>query len=138
VLPADDTALREITEAVRIAEQSGDDYALNLIRFAHGFDLVHGGAPDRASGLEVLGQVRDNALRQRFSLTVVPVASAVIAWEEARRSDRGAALPPPPGRRARVVRQRPIRLVRPRHEVLGGGIAGRRRRDGYAGGAGRN
>ena len=41
VLGPDDRAVREIEDALRIAERSGDDFALALARMTLGVALVH-------------------------------------------------------------------------------------------------
>ena len=67
VLLADDAALRDIDEALRIAERSSEDLALGLARFTLGVALVHRDSPaERERGLAVLGQVRDMCLHGRF------------------------------------------------------------------------
>ena len=43
VLVADDTAVRELDEALQIAEESGDDTALGLVRYMLGIALVSSG-----------------------------------------------------------------------------------------------
>ena len=64
VLMADDAAVREIEEALRIAERASDDLALGLARFTLGIALVHRDSPaERDRGLKLLGQVRDMCLR---------------------------------------------------------------------------
>ncbi|KZS74999.1 hypothetical protein A4G29_02560 [Mycobacterium kansasii] len=94
ILLADDAALREIDEALRIAERSSDDRALGLARLTHGIALVHRDSPaDRELGLEVLGQVREMCLRDRYYPSDLPVADVWAARERARRGDRDGALP---------------------------------------------
>ena len=62
--------MREIDEALRIAERSGDDYVLGLVRYTLGFALVHrDAAADRQRGLELLAQVRDMCLHERFYIS---------------------------------------------------------------------
>ena len=63
VLLPDDAALREIEDALRIAERSGDDFALAARRSRRGFALVHRQRPRIGSaGYELLAEVRDVAL----------------------------------------------------------------------------
>ena len=55
---ADDTALRETSEALTIAESSGDDMALAVALEALGFVLVHHDSPaDRERGVTALTHV---------------------------------------------------------------------------------
>ena len=92
VLLADDAALREIEEALRIAERSGEDFALGVARSALGVALVHRDSPaERERGLEVLGQVRDMCLHGRFYLFMLPAVDVYTARERARRGDRDGA-----------------------------------------------
>ena len=68
MLLADDAALRDIEEALRIAERSSEDLALGLARCTLGVALVHRDSPaERERGLEVLAQVRDMCLHGRFT-----------------------------------------------------------------------
>ena len=94
VLLADDAALRDIEEALRIAERSSDDLALGLARFTLGLALVHRDSPaERERAPEVLGQVRDMCLHGRFYLSALPALDAFIARERARHGDRDGAIP---------------------------------------------
>ena len=61
-LLADDDAVRETAEAVRIAEERGDDVALDLAHIAHGLVLSRRAtAAERDVALELLRQARDAA-----------------------------------------------------------------------------
>ena len=94
VLLADDAVLRDIEEALQVAERSGDDLALSLARVTLGFALVHRGSPaERERGLAVLGQVRDMCLNGGFYLFVLPVIDVWAARERARCGDRDGAIP---------------------------------------------
>jgi adenylate cyclase len=65
-LLADDRAVRETAEAVRIAEEGGDDVALELAHLAQGLVLSRRAtAADRGVALEVLRRARDAQVRQR-------------------------------------------------------------------------
>ena len=69
VLRADDSAVREIEEAVQTAAGLSDDDALGMVKFTLGIALVHrDAAADRQRGLELLAQVRDMWLRERSFL----------------------------------------------------------------------
>jgi class 3 adenylate cyclase len=92
VLLADDTALRDIEEAVQIAERIGDDVALASARLALGLALSHRDSPDRERGLELLAQVREMALNDRFSLTEIPIVDVYTAQERAKHGDRDGAV----------------------------------------------
>ena len=78
MLRADDSAVREIEEAVRTAEGSGDDIALGLVKYTLGIALVHrDAAADRQRGLELLVQVRDMWLRERSLPMELPLVDVV-------------------------------------------------------------
>jgi len=94
VLVADDAVLRDIEEALRIAERSSDDLALAFSRFTLGVALMHRDSPaERERALEVLGPVRDMCLQGRFSAHLFPVIETWAAREHARRGDRDGAIP---------------------------------------------
>ena len=94
VLRADDSAVREIEEALQIAEGSSDDTAVGVARFALGVALVHrDAAADRQRGLELLAQVRDMWLRERDLFYGIPLLDLYVARESARRGDRDGAIP---------------------------------------------
>ncbi len=93
VLPPDDTALREIDEALQIAERSGDDMTLGSARMAMGLALIHRKSQtDRAHGLNMLAELREMCLHQRFNLAELAVIDVYAAGESARRGDHDAAV----------------------------------------------
>ncbi len=81
------TALRDTADALVNAEQSGDDLAVNLARTARGIALLHQEGAERESGLDLLAKARENALNERFSLTILPVTDIYTARESIRRGD---------------------------------------------------
>ncbi len=91
VLLADGTALRDTAEALAIAGQSGDDLALDLARAVRGVALAQGGDESDAA-LQLLAQVRERALAEQFSLTMVPLVDTCTAREMARRGDVDGAI----------------------------------------------
>jgi class 3 adenylate cyclase len=93
-LSADDRALREIEDALRIAERSGNDMALAFARFALGIALVHretGAERDRGQAL--LAEVSDVFEHQRHNLGDRPLVNVYLARERARRGDHDKAIP---------------------------------------------
>jgi class 3 adenylate cyclase len=88
----DATALRDTTDALAIAEQSGDEMALRYARGARGVTLAHRGGPERGAGFELLGQIREASVQQRFALVAVPVVDIHIAEEKARSGDLDGAI----------------------------------------------
>jgi hypothetical protein len=90
VLLPHDVTLREIDEALQIAERSAQDVAVGSARMALGVALLHRGSADRERGLELLEQVRDMCLHDRFFLSEAPWVEVYIAREKARHGDRDA------------------------------------------------
>jgi adenylate cyclase len=86
------TILRETADALAIAERSGDEIALHLARFARGITLAHRDGPQREAGFALLAQVREAAVQQRFTLTVVPVVDIHVAHEKAGSGDLDGAI----------------------------------------------
>ena len=94
VLAADDRAVREIEDALRIAERSGDDFALAFTRLTLGVALVHrDNAAERERGHQLLAEVNDVFLHRRYILCELPIVNVYVARERARRGDRDDATP---------------------------------------------
>ena len=94
VLAADDQAVREIEDALRIAERSGDDFALALARMTLGVALVHRQtAGNRDLGPKLLAEVSDMFLRRGHFLAELPIVNVYVARERARGGDRDGAIP---------------------------------------------
>jgi AAA ATPase domain len=90
VLRADDSAVREIEDALRIAERSGDDLALAFTQMTLGVALVHSQiAAERDRGQKLLAEVSE-VLQ---NLGDRPIVEVYMARERARRGDRDEALP---------------------------------------------
>jgi hypothetical protein len=69
VLRPDDRAVREIEDALRIAERSGDDVAVAIARMTLGIALVHRPtAAERDRGQKLLAEVSEVFLRRGFFL----------------------------------------------------------------------
>ena len=62
----DDAAVGEMTEALRIAERTGDDFQLANARFTLGLALVRCDGPARSRGFELLHRVREAVLQHRY------------------------------------------------------------------------
>ena len=93
VLSADDSAMREIQEAVRIAERSGDDVALSHTRVTLGLALVHRPtAAERDRGQRLLMEVGDVFLRAGHNLCDLSIIDIYLAREWAQRGDCPGAL----------------------------------------------
>ena len=94
VLRVDDSAVRAIEEAMPIAEGLSDDTALSSAKFTLGIVLLHRDvAADRQRGLELVAQLRETWLRERYLLHQLPTADVHAARETARRGDRDGAIP---------------------------------------------
>ena len=93
-LAAHDSALREIEDALRIAERSGDDMALAFARAVLGLALVHR-HPDaeRYRGQKLLAEVSDVFQRRGHNLSELRLINVYVARERARRGDRDGAIP---------------------------------------------
>ena len=94
VLTADDRAVREIEDALQMAERSGDDVAVVAARMTLGFALVHRQtAADRDRGRTLLAEVGEAFLRRGNNLAELPIVNVYLARERARREDRDEAIP---------------------------------------------
>ena len=94
VLRPDDSAVREIEDALRIAERSGDDLALAVARMTLGVALVHRHtAAERDRGQKLLAEVSEVFLRRGYVLCDLPIVEVYVARERARRGDRDEAIP---------------------------------------------
>ncbi len=93
VLRPDDSAVREIEDAQRIAERSGDDLAVSNAQGTLGLALLHHPtAAERDRGQTLLAETSDVFLRHGHNLTEVPLFEVYAARERARRGDRDDAL----------------------------------------------
>ena len=93
VLRADERAVREIEDALRIAERSGDDLALTFGRTVLGVALVHRqAAAERDRGQQLLAEAGDVLLRRGHNLCDLPLVEVYLARERARRGDRDHAI----------------------------------------------
>jgi hypothetical protein len=94
VLRPDDRAVREIEDALRNAERSGDDFAVAQARGALGVTLVHRNtAAERGRGHKLLAEVSEMSLRSGQGTATVPALNVYSARERARRGDRDGAIP---------------------------------------------
>ena len=75
----DDSAVREIEDALRIAERSGDDLALSNAQMTLGFALVHRPtAAERDRGQKLLAEVSEVFLRRGHTWTIC--RSSTCTW----------------------------------------------------------
>jgi adenylate cyclase len=91
-LPADETAMRETSEALRIAESSSDDFVLGMGRLCRGLVLVTREGPQREAGLDLFTQASDMAVAERFSLSALTIVEPEFAMQKARAGDLDDAI----------------------------------------------
>jgi hypothetical protein len=92
VLLADDKALREIEEALQIAERASDEVTLVLLRFALCVALIHRDGDDHQRGIDLLAELRETCINDSYATNLVPGIDGLMAREMALRGDldRGA------------------------------------------------
>jgi class 3 adenylate cyclase len=94
VLEPDDSAMLEIEDALRIAEPSADDLALDLARVTLGVALVHRRADvERSSGHKLLAEGSEALQSREHNLADLPLVNICLAREQARRGDHDEAIP---------------------------------------------
>ena len=94
VLRPDDSAMREIEDALEVAERSGDDHAWTLTRMTLGLALVHRPTDaERDHGHKFLAEVSEEFVRRESLLCHLPIINVYLARETARRGDRDDAIP---------------------------------------------
>jgi class 3 adenylate cyclase len=94
VLEPDDSVVREIEDALRIAERASDDLAWAVSRLALGVALVHCQTDaERDRGQKLLAEVSDEFARRGHNLGELPGINVYLARERARRGDRDDAIP---------------------------------------------
>ncbi len=113
VLEPDDSAMREIEDALRIAEPAADDLALDLARVTLGVALVHRHTDaERSSGQKLLAEAGEALQSREHNLADLPLVNMFLARERARRGDHDEAIP--------VMRATVDHLFRERRLVLWG------------------
>jgi class 3 adenylate cyclase len=94
MLRPEDSAMREIEDAVRIAERSGDDVALAFARMTLSVALVHRhSAAERERGNKLLAKVSEMYQRRGQNVGLLPAINVCLAREMVRRGDRDEAIP---------------------------------------------
>ncbi|MBX7431538.1 AAA family ATPase [Mycobacterium sp. Y57] len=93
VLAPDDRAVREIEDALRIAERSGDDLALSLAGATLGGALVHRDTASECDrGQKLLAELSDALARREYLLCELPCVELYLAREWSGRGDRDEAI----------------------------------------------
>ena len=94
VLGPDDPAVREIDDALRIAERSGDDFAVTFAQLTLGLALIyHHTAAARDRGQTLLAEVSGVFRRRERNLGELTLVNEHLGRERARRGDRDKAIP---------------------------------------------
>ena len=91
LLPSEEI-LQEMTEILSEAEQTGEDVAFGLGKSNVAFALLAGDGDSRAYALELLAQVREITVRQRYSRTAIPMIDAYVAQDRALQGDLDGAI----------------------------------------------
>jgi adenylate cyclase len=118
LLLPDATALRDTAEALAIAEQSGDDLALDLARTVRAVVLIHQGGPEREAGLQLLAMAREMMLSGRFSLVLVPIAEVCTARYKAQLGDFDGAIERSRTAVEEIIRSDTVTWIAPTFAVL--------------------
>ena len=114
-LAADDRAVREIEDALGIAERAGNDMAPEFARMALGVALAHRHTTaERDRGLTLMAEVSDVFARHAHNLGDRPLVDVYVARERAWRGDLDEAIP--------LMRASTDRLVR-EGQLLAWGVA---------------
>jgi hypothetical protein len=93
-LVADDSAVHELDEALQMAERSGDDTELGLIKYVLGIALgTRDDAADHQRGIELFAQVREMCVQQRFYQSELPAFELHAARDSVLRGDCESAVP---------------------------------------------
>ena len=92
VLLPDATALKDTQQALALADQTGDDLALDLARATRGITLFYQEAPHREASVALFAKTRERALEKQFASVAVPVVDIHIAQEKARLGDLDGAI----------------------------------------------
>jgi adenylate cyclase len=87
-----DDSLGDTAEAVRIAEQSGNDFTLGFARFIRGLALIHHDGADSERGFALLAAVREQSAQKRLSMTMLGVIDAYLARARAHAGDLDGAI----------------------------------------------
>ena len=93
LLCADDKAVGDTEEALRVVQNSADDMAVGYGRLSLGIVLLRRDSPaDRDRGTELLRQAREMSINRPFSAADLPIINAHLASEQAHHGDHQGAL----------------------------------------------
>jgi adenylate cyclase len=93
VLRPDDAAAEALDKALQATEASGDDYAVDQVKFILGCVLqLRDAAGDGRRSRKLLAHVREMCAHQRFALAVLPAINVLTGRQLARDGDREGAV----------------------------------------------
>jgi adenylate cyclase len=92
VLLPDATALRETAEILAAAEQFGDNFVLTMARAARAIIVVHQEGPEREAGRELLAELVDPGVENRYFSYNLLVIQVHAAREKAQLGDFDGAI----------------------------------------------
>jgi hypothetical protein len=94
VVRSDDSVIREIEDALRVAERSGDDFALAMAQMTLGAALVHRPTnAERDHGQALLAELSEVLIGRGQMLGELPLVEVYAARERARRGGCDEAIP---------------------------------------------
>ena len=92
VLLANDDVLTEIGVALQMADRSAEDISLVLIRMTMGIALVEADAADADSGYDMLAEMCETCMEEKYALNVVAPLQMYAARQMFARGDHDAAI----------------------------------------------
>ena len=88
----DNKSLEATAEALRIAEESGDNFTVGFARYTRGLVLIHHGGADSEQGFAQLAAVRELSTQERLTMTMLPAIDTYFARRKARDGDLDGAI----------------------------------------------
>ncbi|RDH78948.1 cyclase [Mycolicibacterium moriokaense] len=92
LVPADQAALAELSQAMESADRASDDMAVVLLRMTHSYVLTFCETADRQAGFDTLAQLRETCTKERFALNALPIMDVHLARGKVERGDTDGAL----------------------------------------------
>jgi adenylate cyclase len=82
----------ELSKLLSDAERTGEDVAFGMAKANVAFALLHRDSDPHDDAMEMLAQIRDLAMRRRYSRTAVPMADIFVAKYRALHGDLDGAI----------------------------------------------
>jgi adenylate cyclase len=92
VLRANEAIVDEMSKILSDAEHTGEDVVFGMAIANVAFALLHRGSDSHEYALEMLAQVRDLAMRHRYSRTAIPMADMFVAKRRGMQGDLDGAI----------------------------------------------